>query len=434
MSIIAKITSIQTRHQAALLLVASFLILFPFRRFWEIPFALMALLGLLILAVQARHLWQRPDIKIFTLIFAAFWVPMLISLLGAVNPERSLTSTLAFARLYPAGIFIMVAMAVPGAPEKLLRICAWVLLAWVADALLQIATGTNILGYTAPGGRINGFFGSLRPELGVYLPALSPLLLVYARRFWPPILQIGLVVALTLVVFMAGSRNGWIMFALVLAGLAAWIIWQEKKSILPWLALATLLAIGSLAGAYSLSQPFANRVDVSLTAFRGGVESFNVASAQRVTIWQTAGRMLADQPINGIGARGFRYAYRDYADPEQDPFIQDPNELGATHPHLLILDIGAETGVIGLAGFAFALVILIRTWRQSRLRLHQLPYALAMLAVFFPLNTSYAIYASDWSAFCFWLTALFCATPMGYIKQKPADMAAGPNNLPEQVR
>jgi O-antigen ligase len=434
MSIIAKITSIQTRHQAALLLVASFLILFPFRRFWEIPFALMALLGLLILAVQARSLWQRPEVKIFTLIFAAFWVPMLISLLGAVNPERSLTSTLAFARLYPAGIFIMVTLAVPGASEKLLRICAWVLLAWVADALLQIATGTNILGYTAPGGRINGFFGSLRPELGVYLPAISPLLLVYARRFWPPILQIGLVVALTLVVFMAGSRNGWIMFALVLAGLAAWIIWQEKKPILQWLALAALLAIGSVVGAYSLSQPFADRVDVSLMAFRGDVESLNVASAQRVTIWQTAGRMLADQPINGIGARGFRYAYRDYADPEQDPFIQDPNELGATHPHLLILDIGAETGVIGLAGFAFALAILIRTWRQSRLRLHLLPYALAMLAVFFPLNTSYAIYASDWSAFCFWLTALFCATTMGYIKQTQADMAAGPNHLPEQVR
>ena len=413
MTLIDKIASSALGRQAPLLLIFAFLALLPFRRLFEIPLTLMALLGLIILVSRRASLWQRPGIRLFSLIFAAFWLPMLISLAGAINPEKTLSTTAAFFRLYLAGIFIIIALNSPVKSEKLLQLCAWMLLIWVADALLQIAVGYNSLGYTAPGGRINGLFGELRPELGVHLPVLAPLLLFYAHQHWPKVAQIIIFVAVALVVFMSGSRNGWIMFALVFAGLAAWMFWQDRKKALVWVALATVFTAATLAGAYLISPTVGAKVDNSLLAFRGDRESFDVATSRRVPIWNTATRMFADNPINGVGARGFRFAYRTYAaDPENDPFLSDPDSPGAYHPHLLILEIGAETGVIGLFGFAGAWGILIMVWWRAgpARRQEMFPFALAVMVVFFPLNAHHALYASDWSAVCFWLTALFCAT------------------------
>lgn len=419
MNFIDKAMSSALGRQASLLLIFAFLLLLPFRRLFELPLSLMALLGLIILLSQRTSLWQRPGIRLFSLIFAAFWLPMLLSLIGAINPERSMTTIAGFFRLYLAGIFIIITINSAEKSENLLRLSAWLLLIWVADALLQIAVGYNSLGYTAPYGRINGFFGELRPELGVHLPVLAPLLLFYAYRFWPKLGQLVLLVAVALVVFMAGSRNGWIMFTMVFAGLAAWMVWQDRKRALRWIALAAILMTATLTGTYFVSSTFASKVNHSLQAFSGDMDSFDAATSRRVPIWQTASRMFIDNPINGVGARGFRYAYRSYAaDPENDPFLIEPDSLGAYQPHLTLLEIGAETGIIGLAGFAGAWGMLIMVWWRAGPSQRQefFPYILAVAVVFFPLNSHHALYASDWSAVCFWLTALFCATA-GYATQ-----------------
>jgi O-antigen ligase len=210
---------------------------------------------------------------------------------------------------------------------------------------------------------------------------------------------------------MTGSRNGWIMFALVFTGLATWMLWEEKKAGMCWIALAALLATGSLVGAYFASSVFAAKVDVSLMAFQGNLDSFDVATSGRVPIWNTAARMFVDNPVSGVGVRGFRYAYRTYADQEKDPYISNPEDLGAYHPHLFVLEIGAETGIIGLIGFILALGLLIHIWYRAGPagRSSMLPYALALLAAFFPFNSHYALYSSDLSAAYFWLVALFCA-------------------------
>jgi hypothetical protein len=38
-----------------------------------------------------------------------------------------------------------------------------------------------------------------------------------------------------------------------------------------------------------------------------------------------------------------------------------------------------------------------------------LPYALCLLAAYFPFNTHMAIYSSFWSQIVWWLIALYCA-------------------------
>jgi hypothetical protein len=45
----------------------------------------------------------------------------------------------------------------------------------------------------------------------------------------------------------------------------------------------------------------------------------------------------------------------------------------------------------------------------AKTRRIMLPYALCLLAAYFPLNTHMAIYSSFWSQTVWWLIALYCA-------------------------
>jgi O-antigen ligase len=94
--------------------------------------------------------------------------------------------------------------------------------------------------------------------------------------------------------------------------------------------LGTLLAIKS--DAYS-------RVDVSLKAFQGDHQSLNEATSGRMDIWGTSLRMIADNPVNGVGVRGYRHAYPDYA-LAGDPFSTRSKTPGLFHQ--LLLDVTRE--------------------------------------------------------------------------------------------
>ncbi len=399
------------KRHAPLLLVASFIIMLPFRRLVEIPIALMGIGGIILLSTRTSTL-RNSQTTLFTLVFLGFWIPIALSLIGAVNPNHTFSVTAAFIRLYLAGIFIIAFLSASEKQEKILRISAVILMIWVADALLQFATGHNILGYVAaPVGRINSFFGELHPDLGVHLATLAPLLLVYAHRNWPTPIMIGVLSAITLIVFLTGSRNGWVMLGIVMTTLAIQTIRKNPRTGIRMITLALLLSISSLAGAYFTNNPFATKVNTSLMAFRGDLKSFDIATSLRVPIWRTAIAMWADNPINGVGARGFRYAYNKYAVSDDDPFVIKSTQLGANHPHQLILELGAETGIIGIIGYLFAMGLLIHSWHHAEpsYRKKMAPYAISLLAVFFPLNAGYAQYSSAWSAVLFWLIALYCA-------------------------
>lgn len=417
------------KQQAPLLLIASFIMMLPFRRLAEIPIALMSIGGIILLATRTSSL-KNYQTTLFTLVFLGFWIPIAISLIGAVSPGRTFTVTAAYLRLYLTGIFIISFLAVTENQEKILRIFALVLVVWVVDALLQIATGQNILGYVGPEGRINSFFGELHPNLGVHLATLAPLLLVYAHRNWPTPMRIGLLPIITLIVFLAGSRNGWVMLGIVMTLLAIWAIRQNPRTGIRMITWVLLLSILSLGVGYFTSNPFAAKVDTSLMAFRGDLQSFNIATSLRVPIWGTALAMWADNPIIGVGARGFRYAYKEYAVNDNDPFVIEDNPLGANHPHQLLLELGAETGLIGIIGYLFAMGLLIHSWYRAQPlhRKRMAPYSISLLTAFFPLNAGYALYSSAWSVVLFWLIALYCSATPELASGKSNTIQSPPHN------
>jgi O-antigen ligase len=136
-------------------------------------------------------------------------------------------------------------------------------------------------------------------------------------------------------------------------------------------------------------------------------EALNRASGRRLPIWSTALRMGADNWLNGVGARGLRYAYDDYAasgDEWAQPLADGRPGTRASHAHQLLLDLFSESGVFGLLGYLAIVAVLLRLWHDgsAAARSRALPFGLALCGMLFPINTHPAWYSS-WSSSLLWL-------------------------------
>lgn len=120
--------------------------------------------------------------------------------------------------------------------------------------------------------------------------------------------------------------------------------------------------------------------------------------------------MFTAHPVNGVGARGFRYAFADYAD-KNDPYLAQDPPVNPTHSHHMIMEVATETGLIGLSGFLALIYLLARFgWRAtSNTQRHMLPFALVLSAAYFPLNTHWAIFGAHLSQFLWFTIALYVA-------------------------
>jgi O-antigen ligase len=221
----------------------------------------------------------------------------------------------------------------------------------------------------------------------------------------------GLVVAfvfqLTPILF-AGSRSGWLMFALI----ALVFAWRETRTPLrfvAWSAGAACLVAAAAVVALHDSSAFDARWQRSLLALQGSEQALDEAGAGRVRIWSTAARMIAAHPVAGVGVRGFRYAYSEFAQ-SGDGFVDASGE-GAAHAHQIVLEVLSETGVIGLLFWIAGATAAIGAWRRAgpRVRERSLAPGLALVAMCFPLNTHLAFYSAWWGLLFWWLLALYCA-------------------------
>jgi O-antigen ligase len=145
----------------------------------------------------------------------------------------------------------------------------------------------------------------------------------------------------------------------------------------------------------------------------GTDQSIDTALSGRLDIWHASVEMIAAHPVNGVGVRGFRYAYPHYA-PADDHFLTAEScgvGEGACHPHQLVLEILTETGVLGLSLWLAAVVLAWRMWRRvgAAARTRAFPVTLALGVMLFPLNTHLAFYSAWWGLLFAWLLGLWCA-------------------------
>lgn len=394
-----------TREWTVWLIFSAFLLL-PVGRTVELPTLIMAIGGLAILVRHGNELRVNPGQKLFGLMFLCIWLPMAISLVDAVNPEKTAKDVFTFLRLYLAGVFIIWTLALPERRKVMLKLTAAMVAFWVADALLQASTGTNLFGYQHTPPRLNGIYGERHLDLGISLPTLAPLLLFSLRQNL--ILAGGASLLTGTVIIMAGSRGGWVSFGLTLVLLA---IYELRRRNWRWHTISLALAIlASASLAFMQTQPETQkRLETTLTLFSGNWDRMNEATAYRLQIWETAARMFDAHQLNGVGVGGFRYAYPDHALPG-DGFVDHKSGTGAFYAHQLLVQVGSETGLTGLAGLLFFFAIWGRSWQRSTpdQQAASLPFGLAALAWLFPLNTHASFYSSQWSQLIWLLLALYC--------------------------
>ncbi len=388
-------------------LVLAVVVLLPFGRSAEAPIAIGAIAAL-VLALRWRIDWRDDAVRLVLALFACYWVPLLASGFGAVAPDKTWSTVGTTLRFLPFALFATFALRDAAAWPRVVAAVGLVVAAWLLDAWLQMATGWS-LGGPAEKERLSGIFGADNLKLGPTLAVLSPFVLVAALRWrgWR-----GLVFAfalLTPVVLLAGSRAAWISYALVCA-LLAWREARNRRQLLIAFGVATLGIAAAVAVALHGSERFGARVERSLLVFDGTESAVDDASAGRIRIWRAAVRMSAAHPVSGVGARGFRHAYAQYAD-ANDPFVDAKTGIGASHAHQIVLEVLSETGLVGLACWLVGAWLAWRAWRRAdaAARERALAPALALVAMCFPINTHLAFYSAWWGLLFWWLLALYCA-------------------------
>ena len=367
----------------------------------------MAILGGILIWKHGKATTWQGGAKIFSLLFLCIWVPMALSVPDSLWFKKSISTALTYPRIYLAGIFLIWMLREDLPRQRLLKLSAWLLLFWVVDALIQAMVGYNLLGYAYPD-RLNGLFGPDNWKLGLSLAMLSPIVWEYVSRHgakW----QLALAwLGTAAVVLLASNRESWIVFAI--ATLMWTWVYARRLSFHPLKLLVPIALAVVLAGisAYQVNPKFAQRVDLSIAALDFSYEGLNIASSLRLHLWSNAVTVLENHPINGAGVRAYRYAYAQYAEAGDTSVNSDGT--GIIYAHQLLLEVGSETGTIGLAGLLMFFVIVIRAgWRQR----FNTPFAwsawLGAFAWLFPLNTHTALYSAYWSLLVWWMLALAVA-------------------------
>lgn len=389
------------------LLVLAVLVVLPVGRGSELPLALGALAGLA-LVVRTRVRIDGDGARLVLSLFAAYWLPALMSGFDAVAPGRSWSTVATTVRFLPFALFATWALRDAARWPAFVAAVGALVALWALDAYVQIATGYS-LGGAAERERISGIFGAGNLKLGPVLATLSPFLLLASRARYG---LRGLVLAYAFLappILLAGSRAAWLCYALVGVLLA----WHETRHPRRFLAACAALAIGFVAiGAFALhdSARFGARIERSLRALQGTEAAVDEASAGRLRIWRAAIAMGAAHPVNGVGVRGFRYAYPEYA-AAGDAFVDTASDTGASHAHQIVLEMFSETGAIGVLAWIVGAWFALRAWRRAdaAARERTRAPALALVVMCFPLNTHLAFYSAWWGLLFWWLLALYCA-------------------------
>ena len=402
-------------------LVALFIAVQPFRNLFEVPVALMALFGLLLLLLQPRRVMTNDVFKPLVFIFSCLWLPMVASLTDAVEFSRAMETTLVFIRFPLAAIFTIYALQSRTSRARLMMMLGVVLSFFalgkvvyaleVEQSLPDVVSGWAWLGHVVP-----------QRGVGHLLAALSP---IYFYWIWKQVKDRQWVWLTTpvyaIAILLSGARVAWIMLAVGLFLLLVQFFWMGRIQ-WRWKTVFAFVLLWGIAIGLSMQHPaLQKRVELTRGLFSGNYEKTNSATSLRLPIWKVAIKVAKDHWINGVGPRGFRYIYPEYV-PKDDYWMRLtyldkatgkilPAKYGPNHPHQFVLEIMAETGVIGLLGYLLALIYWSRLWWINICARHSevLPWMSAVLVAVMPINAHMAFYASFWSCITWWLIAISLA-------------------------
>ncbi len=394
------------------LLMLAFIAVLPLRREMEWAVSIFAIsLAFLAGNPENRKLIGRAS-RIILPIFLCIWIPMLISSIDSLDPYKSWKQTIPALRFLAAALAIAVLLHSVDMRTFLLRAVCWLLLFWAFDGYFQLIFGFDVFGVPMHDDRLNALFYSRHGAYGPTLAMLSPLALMYMRDHWTRAAWLVGFAFLFGAVFISGMRAGWIMMIVVMAAFM-WPLLKDKSTRKLALVLP-IVAAGALAVATVASPLLQERLQLSALAVLGTEEAIDEASSYRLPIFENALAMYRDYPVNGVGVRAFRKAYMGYAKPDDMHYIDGGTSTRAHHAHNIVLEFMADTGTIGLLGFLFAVGLGFRAWRgmNHHARHQAFPYAVALLAIIFPLNSLFSFFGVYTMSITWMMIGLFAAASL----------------------
>lgn len=393
-------------------LAVSFFALLPFARLAEIPLSVFAL-SLPFLARSAEHRLRIRRVSIVVVpVFLCFWLPMVVSSFDSFIPQKSWGSSIAALRYLAAALSMAVLLRADSARWRVIRWTSFLLVFWAVDGFVQLIFGNDLFGIAMHPDRLNAMFVKKYQFYGPTLAMLSPLLLEHARRRWPAWAWVGAFTLTLGAVLIAGMRAGWLIMGLVLI-VYIWLMYQRENRELRKASLSIpVFVITAIIGSYLVSPLFQARIDESLALQQGSRVAMDSASSYRLPIFKTSLVMFREHPVNGVGVRAYPMAYMEYAEEDDFHIRNSGGKSGAIHAHNLVLEVMADTGVIGLLGMLLGFVLVLRFWRGMKpsRRNEAFPFALALALMLFPVNSHFALYGTYMSSLIWMLFGLWVAS------------------------
>lgn len=387
-------------------------------------YALLAILGVYYAVRYRKPLAADERIRLLLILFAGIWLPMVIATVDAESFERSLRTSLRFCAYLFAAVSI-IHLAGRQRFEQRLLFGSFILMLLISlDGLLQWATGSDLLGYPAYADkRIVGIFYP-RPYMSLFLAIFSPLYYEAVRRLSARYRFAWLsLIPLFAAIVLGASRTAWMLNIIATAGYAYFYI--RTQSARPWRKIVLRAAGISVVAVLILLQSdwLEQRMVVVGDLFSGNATLANQATSQRLPLWQSAFDIAQKYWVNGIGPRGFDAYYESHI-PKNDPWFKQ----NGAQPHLLLLEVAAETGVIGLLGYLlFYLTLIVKLFSAlSRNHLQAIPWGLSALVAAFPLSSAMPLYGFYYAQLVWLPLTLFLAL-LGDRSQasEPLESAAG---------
>ena len=370
---------------------------------------LMVVVSILTLLTNRDAVLLLPGLKKAAMLFACIAIPGLLSLLFSVNLERGVSAAFRFFA-YALAAWVVLSVVIENGDAK--RIMSWLgilLVAWAVDGFVQILTGVSLLGDPLIELGEEGAIvtGSLQLGYGATLAILSPFFLEALRRaggMGVGILSIPVYAAIV----MSGHQSSAL---LALIGLAGWAVLALRHKEVGAKRQVTGFVISAVIGLL---------LGIYLSIVTGQVGTLAEAPARyqsflyQSQLWELSWQAFSENWLTGVGMRGFGT----FAIQESAGLIPGLSETW--HPHLILFEVVAETGIVGLFGYG---LLLWRLWLYIQDdRMHVAVAGLTALLAVFPLGTAVGLYSYIGGNLIFLTFTLLVALDRDCPKQQPESL------------
>ena len=349
------------------------------------------------LMVFTRGQWMNtPGAGAYWLLLACFLIPGVLSLADAIDLDRAVSTN---ARLLAYGLagllFLRMGPTERQWPPTVLWLTA-LLVVWSIDGIAQEWRGTSLSGYPLFTGLPEGHkvTGSMGLDYGPTLAVLSPFLFEALRIHGRRLPQLWLAVPLLAVAVSLSASRYSAMLLLVSAGFCGvlWVRGRTSRSY--WTpALVVLLLLSGLLAPLALSPHLAERLALLGGSLSANQEELNIALAFRPELWKANWLVFSEHWINGVGLRGSATAVNPLL--ASSALFPEGMLSRPWHPHLGVLEIATDSGLIGVMFYLVFVALIIKWMRASNLAEQgaATTFLIIALLAMFPLSSTLSMYS-----------------------------------------